>query len=101
LSSDQRVGGSSPSERTNVYKGLTESGDALICLSHTESSQHESGRPKPLNGVPIEPPSLKTNLSLLFEASRAIGIHSDNDFGGFTFDASDFDFVACSRRLSC
>ena len=46
LTSDQRVGGSSPSERTIVYNGLIESGEPPQCWGHNKRSQHESGRPK-------------------------------------------------------
>ena len=66
LTSDQRVGGSSPSERTNVYNGLTESGDPLQCWGHNKRSQHESSRPKTLNRGSAEPPHPSIYVLVVF-----------------------------------
>ena len=87
LTSDQRVGGSSPSERTNVYKGYTESGEPLQCWGHNKRSQHESSGLKTWNRGSAEPPHPSINVLVVFSK------------GGFIFESTTMPSPAIRGRL--
>ena len=61
LTSDQRVGGSSPSERTNVQVGLTESGDTITCWGH-----NKRGIPKARTKASLNVTSIKQILDWVY-----------------------------------
>ena len=52
VTTDQKVVGSTPAERTNVHNGLTESGEPLQCWGH---NMNQVGPKHSIGGLPSHP----------------------------------------------